>query len=89
MAQNVHGGQNRWLKCLIFRGKYAIIQERKMITVDENRNSNISSEHSEELLNIIENFRLMDDTFMSKVFEDKSCAELLLRQLYGWFLSSE
>ena len=50
-----------------------------MITVDENRNSNISSEHSEELLNIIENFRLMDDTFMSKVFEDKSCAELLLR----------
>ena len=50
-----------------------------MITVDENRNSNISSEHSEELLNIIENFRLMDDTFMSKVFEDKACAELLLR----------
>ena len=48
-------------------------------TVDENRNSNISSEHSEELLNIIENFRLMDDTFMSKVFEDKACAELLLR----------
>ena len=45
---------------MIFRGKYAIIQERKMITVDENRNSNISSEHSEELLNIIENFRLMD-----------------------------
>ena len=64
---------------MIFRGKYAIIQERKMITVDENRNSNISSEHSEELLNIIENFRLMDDTFMSKVFEDKACAELLLR----------
>lgn len=47
--------------------------------MDENRNSNISSEHSEELLNIIENFRLMDDTFMSKVFEDKACAELLLR----------
>ena len=60
MAQNVHGGQNRWYIRLIFRGKYAIIQERKMITVDENRNSNISSEHSEELLNIIENFRLMD-----------------------------
>ncbi len=79
MAQNVHGGQNRWYIRLIFRGKYAIIQERKMITVDENRNSNISSEHSEELLNIIENFRLMDDTFMSKVFEDKACAELLLR----------
>ena len=47
--------------------------------MDENRNSNISSEHSEELLNIIENFRLIDDMFMSKVFEDKSCAELLLR----------
>ena len=27
----------------------------------------------------IKQFRLMDDTFMSKVFEDKKCAELLLR----------
>ena len=27
----------------------------------------------------IKQFRLMDDTFMSKVFEDKECAELLLR----------
>lgn len=27
----------------------------------------------------IQKFCLMDDTFMSKVFEDKACAELLLR----------
>lgn len=32
---------------------------------------------------IIRNFRLMDDTFMSKVFEDKACAELLLRIILG------
>lgn len=33
----------------------------------------------EEQLEIIRNLRLIDDTFMSKVFEDKECAELLLR----------
>lgn len=32
----------------------------------------------EEYLKSIKRFVLMDDTFMSKVFEDKSCAELLL-----------
>ena len=32
---------------------------------------------------IIRNFRLMDDTFMSKVFEDKECSELLLRVILG------
>lgn len=34
--------------------------------------------HMEDLERI-RGFRLMDDDFMSKVFEDKSCAELLLR----------
>ncbi len=33
----------------------------------------------EEMLEIIAKFRLIDDTFMTKVFEDKECAELLLR----------
>lgn len=33
----------------------------------------------EEMLGIIAQFRLIDDTFMTKVFEDKECAELLLR----------
>ena len=33
----------------------------------------------EEKLEIIRQFRLIDDTFMTKVFEDKACAELLLR----------
>ncbi len=33
----------------------------------------------EEMLAIIAQFRLIDDTFMTKVFEDKECAELLLR----------
>ena len=27
---------------------------------------------------LIQEFSLMDDTFMSKVFEDKECAELVL-----------
>ena len=37
------------------------------------------SEHRKEQLEIIRQLRLIDDTFMSKVFEDKTCAELLLR----------
>ncbi|MEI3017581.1 MAG: hypothetical protein V8T38_10850 [Oscillospiraceae bacterium] len=47
--------------------------------MDEIKTSDINAENRAEILNIIENFRLMDDTFMSKVFEDKACAELLLR----------
>ena len=47
--------------------------------MNEIKTSDISAENRAEILNIIENFRLMDDTFMSKVFEDKACAELLLR----------
>ena len=47
--------------------------------MDEIKTSDISAENRAEILNIIENCRLMDDTFMSKVFEDKACAELLLR----------
>lgn len=34
--------------------------------------------HQEDLVRI-KNFRLMDDDFMSKVFEDKTCAEFLLK----------
>ena len=37
----------------------------------------IQRKHQEDL-ECIRKFRLMDDTFMSKVFEDKKCAELLL-----------
>ncbi|MBR1445371.1 MAG: PD-(D/E)XK nuclease family transposase [Firmicutes bacterium] len=32
---------------------------------------------------LIQEFSLMDDTFMSKVFEDKECAELVLRVILG------
>lgn len=34
---------------------------------------------NEKYLKIIQNFRLLDDDFMSKVFEDKACADLLLQ----------
>ncbi|MCI7349362.1 MAG: Rpn family recombination-promoting nuclease/putative transposase [Ruminococcus sp.] len=37
------------------------------------------SERRKKQIEIIKQFRLIDDTFMSKVFEDKACAELLLR----------
>ncbi len=42
-------------------------------------NKEALSERRREQLEIIKQFRLIDDTFMSKVFEDKACAELLLR----------
>lgn len=54
-----------------------------VIPVDEIRNVDINPEYRAELLEIIQNFRLMDDTFMAKVFEDKECAELLLRIVLG------
>ena len=46
-------------------------------------NTAITPERRAELLEIIRNFRLMDDTLMSKVFEDKACAKLLLRIILG------
>ena len=36
-------------------------------------------ERRAEQIEIIKQFRLIDDTFMTKVFEDIECAELLLR----------
>ncbi len=34
---------------------------------------------SKKQMEVIRKFRLIDDTFMTKVFEDKECSELLLR----------
>lgn len=42
------------------------------------RELDFERKHQEDLQRI-RNFRLMDDDFMSKVFEDPSCAELLLQ----------
>ena len=39
----------------------------------------MADEEKQKYLDAIKEFCLMDDTFMSKVFEDKGCAELLLR----------
>lgn len=38
----------------------------------------LDRKHQEDLVRI-RNFRLMDDDFMSKVFEDTACAEFLLK----------
>jgi len=43
------------------------------------KNSTISKEKKAEYKKKIQEFCLMDDTFMSKVFEDKKCTEELLR----------
>lgn len=32
-----------------------------------------------QILEIVRNFRLLDDDFMTKVFEDKACLELMLQ----------
>jgi predicted transposase/invertase (TIGR01784 family) len=39
----------------------------------------ISKEYRERYMKIIRSFRIIDDTFMQKVFEDKICVRLLLR----------
>lgn len=41
----------------------------------------VKVERNPDFLDRIERFRLLDDTFMSVVFEDKECAEFLIRQL--------
>lgn len=37
------------------------------------------AKYDPEILNIVRNYRLLDDNFMAKVFEDKACIELVLR----------
>ena len=49
-----------------------------MAEVETQKELDFERKHKEDLQRI-HNFRLMDDDFMSKVFEDKPCAECLLR----------
>lgn len=49
-----------------------------MAEVETQNNLDFERKHEEDLRRI-RDFRLMDDNFMSKVFEDKPCAEFLLR----------
>ena len=49
-----------------------------MAEVETQKELDFERKHKEDLQRI-RNFRLMDDDFMSKVFEDKPCAEFLLR----------
>ena len=49
-----------------------------MAEVKTQKDLDFERKHEEDLRRI-RDFRLMDDNFMSKVFEDKPCAEFLLR----------
>ena len=49
-----------------------------MAELEKQKELDFERKHQEDLERI-RNFRLMDDDFMSKVFEDKDCAEFLLR----------
>lgn len=49
-----------------------------MAEVETQKDLDFERKHEEDLRRI-RDFRLMDDNFMSKVFEDKPCAEFLLR----------
>ena len=49
-----------------------------MAEVETQKGLDFERKHEEDLRRI-RDFRLMDDNFMSKVFEDKPCAEFLLR----------
>lgn len=49
-----------------------------MAEVETQKELDFERKHKEDLQRI-RNFRLMDDDFMSKVFEDKPCAECLLQ----------
>lgn len=49
-----------------------------MAEAERKENLDFAHKHQEDLERI-RNFRLLDDDFMSKVFEDKLCAEFLLQ----------
>ena len=49
-----------------------------MAELEKQKELDFERKHQEDLERI-RNFRLMDDDFMSKVFEDKACAEFLLK----------
>ena len=49
-----------------------------MAELEKQKELDFERKHQEDLERI-RNFRLMDDDFMSKVFEDKDCAEFLLK----------
>ena len=49
-----------------------------MAELEKQKELDFERKHQEDLERI-RNFRLMDDDFMSKVFEDKECAEFLLK----------
>lgn len=49
-----------------------------MTEAEKEKKLNVEHKHEKDL-QYIRNFRLMDDDFMSKVFEDKACAEFLLK----------
>ena len=55
-----------------------LCQKRKPKASGPMEQLDFERKHAEDLQRI-RNFRLMDDDFMSKVFEDKSCAECLLQ----------
>ena len=53
----------------------------KVIAMEQRQPSptpDLASKHAEDLQRL-RNFRLLDDDFMSKVFEDTACTELLLQ----------
>ena len=37
------------------------------------------AKYDQEILNVIQNLRILDDDFMVKIFEDQDCLELVLR----------
>ena len=49
-----------------------------MAEAEKEKQLDFERKHEKDL-QYIRNFRLMDDAFMSKVFEDKTCAEFLLQ----------
>ena len=52
--------------------------ERTGNTMDASKVSQYNRKHEEDLKRL-KNFRLLDDDFCTKVFEDIECVELLLR----------
>ena len=55
-----------------------LVHKRHIEELEKQKELDFERKHQDDLERI-RNFRLMDDDFMSKVFEDKTCAEFLLK----------
>ena len=77
-ASLVWGSKEQELVCEYCDNKFTEAQLKEIADEENTKDLDFERKHKEDLQRI-RGFRLLDDDFMSKVFEDKDCTEFLLQ----------